>query len=125
VEHEIIRQAEAVVDRLSARDALSSGDLQALREVLRRARHRAALVDALVERAAREERLAAALEGLIRLAETFRLHSLLAQGPAWDGRPPGVRHAFEVSEGDVLAFLDAVEEARQVLRQVLRQVRGG
>jgi hypothetical protein len=32
-----------------------------------------------------------------------------------------VRHAFEVSEGDVLAFLDAVEEARQVLRQV----RGG
>jgi hypothetical protein len=36
--------------------------LGALREVRRRARHRAALVDALAERAGREDRLAAALE---------------------------------------------------------------
>jgi hypothetical protein len=121
VEHQIIRQAEAVVDGLSARDALPSGDLQALREVLRRAYHRAALVDALVERAGREERLAAALEGLIRLAETFRLHTLVDQGPGWDGTPPGVRHAFEISLGEGRAFLDAVEEACQVLREV----RGG
>jgi hypothetical protein len=88
---------------------------------LLRARHRAALVDALVERACREARLAAALEGLIRVAETFRLHSLLAQGPEWEGRPPGVRHAFEITEREGRAFLAAVEEARQVLRQV----RGG
>jgi hypothetical protein len=44
VEHEIIRAA--VVDGLASRDALPSGALEALREVLRRARHRAALVDA-------------------------------------------------------------------------------
>src|SRR5262249_44833088 len=79
---------------------------------------RAAPADALVERAAREARLAAAPEGLIRLAETFRLHSLLAQGPGWDGSPPGVRHAFEITERGGRAFLAAVEEARQALRQV-------
>jgi hypothetical protein len=121
VDHLIIRQAEAVVDGLSTRDALPSGDLQALREVLRRARNRAALADALVERAAREERLAAALEGLMRLAETFRLHTLVDQGPAWDGTPPGVRYAISITEGEGRAFLDAVEEACQVLREV----RGG
>jgi hypothetical protein len=121
VEHLIIRQAEAVVDGLSARDVLSSGDLQALREVLRRAYHRAALVYALVERAAREERFAAALEGLIRLAETFRLHTLVDQGPGWDGTPPGVRYAFEITFAEGRAFLDALQEAHHLLQEV----RGG
>jgi hypothetical protein len=87
-----------------------------LREVLRRSRHRAALVDALAERAGREDRLAAALERFLWLAARFRLHSLRPRGPGREGRPPGVRHSFEVSGGGLLAFLDAVEEARQVLR---------
>jgi hypothetical protein len=75
-------------------------------------------VDALVGRAGREERLAAALEGLIRLAETFRLHTLVDQGPGWDGRPPGVRHACEITLGEGRAFLDALQEAHRLLREV-------
>jgi hypothetical protein len=78
-------------------------------------------VDAPGRRAGREDRLAAALGRFPWLAARFWLHPLRPQGPGQEESPPGVRHAFELSEGDVLAFLDAVEEAHQVLGQV----RGG
>lgn len=72
MENEGTGEAEAAVDGLASRDALPSGALEALREVLRRARHRAALVDALAERAGREDRLATALERFVWLAAGSR-----------------------------------------------------